>query len=452
MKVELRNMLLESLLTEKDNRGNIIKVYGVSQEVADWAHNLNDKFSMWIAGSLKDKYNSEMGRRSEEDRVSMEEYARGLSDNYEAIIRVIKTDNRPPMPKPRAELLSYDMGMDFLGKYRHIEAWLEDPLVDITAELGQGFLKNMTWDEALRMADEWHASLEAGGDVEDLLGPKDEVFHDFGNGWMWVMHKDWSCDASRKSMGHCAKASSRDMYLLRLVNGNREFVTVDWHPTGKYIIQIKGKGNKKPIPKLHKFIVWLITEWGGIKSIRSDEGYLPHTNFHLGDLEPELAAKIYTDNPSLIDVHTILKFMPENKKDKFIMTLFKDESFLGKLIPYRFSKFFELVENKDSVNGIIIKHPTFLQEMNEYTDLLAYTVNEMVEGSKYKDKLIEALLGKEGFLDMVDETLAEVLMKHHSDPDKVEEVIMDYEFGGDEEMDESLYLRESIIKGLRGLL
>jgi hypothetical protein len=169
-------------------------------------------------------------------------------------------------------------------------------------------------------------------------------------------------------------------------------------------------------------------------------------------LEPELAAKIYTDNPSLIDVHTILKFMPENKKDKFIMTLFKDESFLGKLIPYRFSKFFELVENKDSVNGIIIKHPTFLQEMNEYTDLLAYTVNEMVEGSKYKDKLIEALLGKEGFLDMVDETLAEVLMKHHSDPDKVEEVIMDYEFGGDEEMDESLYLRESIIKGLRGLL
>jgi hypothetical protein len=311
----------------------------------------------------------------------------------------------------------------------------------------------MSWDEALRMADEWHASLEAGGDVENLLGPKDEIFHDFGGGWQWVMYKGNVCDKSRASMGHCATASRDDMYLLRLVNGNREFVTVDWHPKHKYIKQIKGKGNKKPIPKLHKFIVWLITEWGGIKSIRSDEGYLPHTNFHLGDLEPELAAKIYTDNPSLIDVHTILKFMPNDKKDKFIMTLFKDETFLEKLIPYRFSKFFELVENKDSVNGIIIKHPTFLQEMNEYTDLLAYTVNEMVEGSKYKDKLIEALLGKEGFLDMVDETLAEVLMKHHSDPDKVEEVIMDYEFGGDdEEMDESLYLRESIIKGLRGLL
>lgn len=452
MNIDLRNRLLESLLTEKDNRRKIVKVFGVSDAIADWAHSINDKLSIWIVGSAKKKYEAEMDRRSEDDKVPMEEYVGGLTDDYRDIIRLVKIDNKPPM---NIKQLSFDEALEYVGRYHHIEAWLDDPINDITAERGVGFLKNMSWDEALRMADEWHASLEAGGEVEDLLDDKDELIHDFGNGFKWYLRKDRRCDSSRKSMGHCATASEQGMWLLRLINGNREFVTVDWNPQKKYTKQIKGKKNKKPIPKLHPFILWLITEWGGIEVLMTDKGYLPKTNFQLGDLEPDVAAKVYADNPKLMDIHTVLKYTPNNKKGEFITHLFKQENFLLNLIPFRFSKFFELVENKDAVNGIVVKHPTFLAQMNEYHGLLAYTLEEMINGSQYKDKLIEALLNKDGLIPMLDEEGAEVLINNHSDPESVRDILFHSEFDDDEfddepeDMEENLYLRESLARAFR---
>ena len=48
MKDNLRKRLLESLLTEKDNRQVLINKEGVSQEVADWDNNLSNKLSIWV--------------------------------------------------------------------------------------------------------------------------------------------------------------------------------------------------------------------------------------------------------------------------------------------------------------------------------------------------------------------------------------------------------------------
>ena len=39
------------LLLEKDHRKNIIKM-GHSEEVADFLHNLNDKYSIWFADKI----------------------------------------------------------------------------------------------------------------------------------------------------------------------------------------------------------------------------------------------------------------------------------------------------------------------------------------------------------------------------------------------------------------
>jgi hypothetical protein len=444
MEDSLRKKLVESLLTEKDNRQILIDKEGVSQEIADWAHNLSDKLSIWIVKSLKDKYANEMGRAFESDKVDLDDYYKTLDSDYKDIIDLTKKTNKPNMNLKR---LSFDEALDLVGKYRYIEAWLDDPATDIQAELGQGFLQNKTWDEAVAMADEWHESLTAGGSVEDLLDEKDEIIHTFDNGFQWVLRRSNTCSKSRESMGHCATASKPNMYLLRLVKDSSEYVTVDWDPNEKSSVQIKGKLNKKPISKLHPYIAWLIQnkEWGGIDKLKTDTGHLPHTNFHLGELNPDLAAKIYGENPNIMNVHSMLEFTPNPNKAKLIANLFKYDSFVKKLIPYGFSQFFDMVDNKDSISAIVIKNPTFLEKMNRYRGALTYTLEEMIEASKYKDKLIEALLSKDGLIDMLDAEGAEVLINNHSDPDEVRDIIFQHEFDDEpEEEEDELQMNETI--------
>jgi len=446
MKDNLRKRLLESLLTEKDNRQILINKEGVSQEVADWAHNISNKLSIWVVKSLKGKYAQYMQRASEDDKMSLDNYYKTVDGDYRDIINLMGKVNRPQI---KIKKLTFEEALDLVGKYQYIEVWLDDPGTDIQAELGHGFLKNKSWDEAVAMADEWHSSLVAGGSVEDLLDEKDEIIHTFSNGFQWVLRKSNTCPKSRESMGHCATASRANMYLLRLVKGNAEYVTVDWDPNEKSSIQIKGKGNKKPISKLHPYIAWLIQnkEWGGIEKLKTDSGYLPHTNFHLGELSPDLAAKIYGENPGIMDVHSMLKFTPGPNKSKLIAKLFQYDSFVKKLIPYGFSQFFEMVDNKDSISAIILKNPTFLEKMNRYKGTLTYTLEEMINASKYKDKLIEGLLNKEGLIDMLDEEGAELLINSHSDPDEVRDAILQYEIG-DDDIYESNKIRGKIITEL----
>ncbi len=256
MKDNLRKRLLESLLTEKDNRQTLINKIGVSPEIADWAHNLSNKLSIWIVNSLKSKYVEEMRTASEDDEMSLDEYYKTVDDDYKDIITLLGKVNRPQI---KIKKLSFDEAMDLVGKYRYIEAWLDAPEVDIQAVRGQGFLKNMSWDEALSMAEEWHSSLEAGGAVEGLISDEDEIIHTFNNGFQWVLTKAQTCQKSADSMGHCAKASNPNMFLIRLIKGNSEYVTVDWDPTKKFTIQIKGRGNRKPIENMITRIVRIIT-------------------------------------------------------------------------------------------------------------------------------------------------------------------------------------------------
>jgi hypothetical protein len=149
-------------------------------------------------------------------------------------------------------------------------------------------------------------------------------------------------------------------------------------------------------------------------------------------LNPELAAKIYGENPGIMNIHSMIKFTPNQNKSGLITNLFKYDSFINKLIPFGFSNFFNQVDNKDSISAIVIKSPTFLEKMNRYSGALSYTLEEMISASNYKDKLIEALLAKDGLIEMLDEDGAKLLIQNHSNPDMVEEKIMDVELGGDE--------------------
>lgn len=449
MEHRLKKKILEVLLSEKDNRRILIDKEGVSEDVANWAHNLSDKMSIWIVKSLKDKYNNEMNGVSPDNRVSLEDYYPSFTSDYQDILSLIKKQNRPQID---VKSLSLDQAMDLVGKYNYIEAWLNDPASPAQAQHGQGFLQNKSWDEAVAMADEWHQSLTAGGSVEDLLDEKDEIIHTFADGFMWVLRKSNTCPKSRESMGHCATATNTSMYLLRLVKDSSEFITVDWDPQGKFSVQIKGLNNKKPISKYHPYLVWLIKDWGGIEKLKTNTGYLPNTNFQLGELDPDVAAEIIGKNPTIMSVPNILEYTPTQNKAKLIANLFKYDSFVNKLIPNGFANFFNMVENKNMVIGAILKNPTFLVTMNKYKGYLTDTLERMINATDRKDDLIDALLKRDGLIDMLDGEGEDLLVYNHSNKDYVRDMLMQGEMMGDDDeegMYESNRLREFIVTQLR---
>ena len=449
----LRKRIIETLLTEKDNRDKIKKI-GLSQDIADWAHEISNKLSLTVANMLKDKYESEMANL--DNKISIEAFKDEYTEDFRAISDLLqRTPNRPPVD---VRTLTYDEAIDLVNKYRYISDWLNHPESTALAEFGPGFLTKKTWDEAIAMADEFHQNLTAGGDVEDLLDEKDEIFHEFGDGFMWVLRKDRKCGKGAKSMGHCGTASKPDMFLLRLIKGSKEFITADWHPQDKYIMQLKGLKNKKPLPAYHPYIIWLIREWDGVDKLKTHEGYLPHTNFQLGDLDPKVAAQIIGENPNIQPIRVILNYTPTENKAALISNLFKYDSFLNKLIPNGFSDFFKLVDDKsrNSVIGAILKHPDFFTKMGKYQGYLTDTLTRLISGTQYKDKLIESLLNIDGLIDMLDVEGEDLLVDSHSDPEKIRDILLQHEFGGDFEGDDDIYdIAEShkrkarIIKELR---
>ena len=436
MKLKIKKRVLESLLTEKDNRRILIDKEGVSEEIANWAHNLSDKLSIWIVKSLKDKYARYTANLPQ--KPSLDDYYMSLDSDYRDIIALTKKQNKPNF---NLKDLSFDEALSYVPRYEYIESWISDPAVTFVN------LATISWDEAEGMARNWHNSLAVGGEIEGL-DDGSELIHKFADGYYWSLSKVQTCTKSAKSMGHCGTAAREGMWLLHLRKNNKEAVTVDWHPTEKFSIQIKGKGNNKPHPKYFPYITWLISDWGNIEQLRTDKGHRPETNFHLGDLDPDVAAEIYGANPNIMNVQTMLEKTPNNHKAKLIANLFKYDSFVDKLIPYGFANFFELVDNKNMVIGALLNNPTFLEKMNKYRGLLTYTIEQMVNGTNAKDKLIEALLKREGLIEMLDEEGIQFLINSHSNPDMVEEIILDAEMS-DEDLYESVKLKKRIITELR---
>lgn len=436
MKLKIKKRVLESLLTEKDNRRILIDKEGVSEEIANWAHNLSDKLSIWIVKSLKDKYARYTANLPQ--KPSLDDYYMSLDSDYRDIIALTKKQNKPNF---NLKDLSFDEALSYVPRYEYIESWISDPAVTFVN------LAAISWDEAEGMARNWHNSLAVGGEIEGL-DDGSELIHKFADGYYWSLSKVQTCTKSAKSMGHCGTAAREGMWLLHLRKNNKEAVTVDWHPTEKFSIQIKGKGNNKPHPKYFPYITWLIRDWGNIEQLRTDKGHRPETNFHLGDLDPDVAAEIYGANPNIMNVQTMLEKTPNNHKAKLIANLFKYDSFVDKLIPYGFANFFELVDNKNMVIGALLNNPTFLEKMNKYRGLLTYTIEQMVNGTNAKDKLIEALLKREGLIEMLDEEGIQFLINSHSNPDMVEEIILDAEMS-DEDLYESVKLKKRIITELR---
>ena len=332
MKPVIKRLLREQLLLEKDNREIIVNKMGLSQEAADLAHSISNKYSLWIA-----KESAIDGNYDRSVHV-----IRNKIDGFKKIIELFKIQNKP---KTDINTLSYDGAYNLHSIWAYIKDWVYNPN---TPSIN---LTNMTWEDALEMSIEWHNSLKAKGKVSNILDKNSKIIHKFPNGYYWALTKSNYCAKSHESMGHCAEATRSDMYLLRLIKNDEEFVTADWHPTYKYIIQLKGKQNQKPIPKYYPYILWLISESGIIDELRTDEGYEPENNFQLSDLSENDIISLLVKNKKLIQ--NILS----SYKDKFLIIKKIFELYPDSITERVIEQMMDVVEKeyKDIVANMVIK-------------------------------------------------------------------------------------------------
>ncbi len=157
-----------------------------------------------------------------------------------------------------------------------------------------------TFEEMAEKSEEWHKSLKASGTVE---GEDGYVLKKYDDGYYWVDLLTNDSREEAQAMGHCGRTSHDTIVSLRKVNINgviEPFVTLaldyaedlDVDQTisdgdmleYSIMYQCKGRGNKKPVEKYHRYIIdFLLDDTFNIEEI--GEEYSTKDDFQLSDIK-----------------------------------------------------------------------------------------------------------------------------------------------------------------------
>ena len=184
-------------------------------------------------------------------------------------------------------------------------------------------LINSTFDQMYEQQKRWHDELRASGNILHETG---KVIKKFDDGFYWIDLETSSSPEEAKAMGHCGTSHTADT-LISLRNrtnaGIRPHVTIAVNyddndiPTYSILKQIKGKENKKPIEKYHKYIVDIICDKDIFVDPKMKFEYNTNDDFHLFDLTDEnLINKVIKEIPELFLSEPFFN-VPEDKIKKF---------------------------------------------------------------------------------------------------------------------------------------
>jgi hypothetical protein len=156
-----------------------------------------------------------------------------------------------------------------------------------------------------------------------------EVIVDCGGGWYWVNLHRPACPVEGKAMGHCGnspRSDSDDTVLSLRKYKEKKDGTSYWEPhltftidEGGELMEMKGRGNKKPAPQYHEMIVKLLLYTHGGEHLPGGEGtylvndlvggsWLPENDFSIEDLSPELKKKLLTARPDLGNIFEFVEY------------------------------------------------------------------------------------------------------------------------------------------------
>jgi len=185
------------IIEEKDNRGKILKM-GVPQDVADFLHNLHDKYSLWFADKIKN-------------------------------------------------LPGFQQSNNKLNFVNNLRTQMQG-IVDWVTNTPNIILKQYDWNTALEAADQYHKNLTIAN-IEGI--ERNTIIKQYNDGFYWVDLESTSDNEEGSAMGHCANTHKGEtLYSLRrfdkVTNTTEPFVTLAISPDKGQWVQCKGKQNSKP--------------------------------------------------------------------------------------------------------------------------------------------------------------------------------------------------------------
>ena len=179
---------------------------GVPQDVADFLHNLHDKYSLWFADKIKN-------------------------------------------------LPGFQQSNNKLNFVNNLRTQMQG-IVDWVTNTPNIILKQYDWNTALEAADQYHKNLTTAN-IEGI--EKNVIIKQYNDGFYWVDLESTRDSEEGSAMGHCATTHKGEtLYSLRkfdkATNTTEPFVTLAISPDDGQWVQCKGKNNSKPKKVYYPYI------------------------------------------------------------------------------------------------------------------------------------------------------------------------------------------------------
>ena len=235
----------------------IMNKIGFNESSADYLVSQSEKFAIWLADSIlkKEMQLSYGGTYEDKDNTFGGGYIKVDNDKIAKKGIIEWQKNQPNWIRSR-----------YSNEIRQILDWLQHPVTE------KQDLRNLSFDEALEKAREWHNELQVlGGDIDFTEPETNTIIKKYpknsdGIEYYWVFIPSNYCDLESSRMGHCGRTGyGNNLISLRSVKPYGKGHTIsDSHVTIAYGVgdgvfyQIKGKKNNKPAEKYFPYIFDLI--------------------------------------------------------------------------------------------------------------------------------------------------------------------------------------------------
>lgn len=234
---------------EKVDIDNVKNKYPLTNKIWNYIKTKPSKYQSFLAKYFNMRFEKFKERDIPNDLV--EEKILNLIENgsVDNIIKILQIDNKPKTNLTQLTLVEIET---LYQKYRYIMDWQNSPDVRTIN------LKKYTWEEAVQMSKDWHDMIalkaEEKGDIT-IENETGRIVKKYKNGYYWI-DLETDCDEEEgRIMSHCGKSDGNNLYSLR--KNQQPFVTISVkdHNSQLYVVQCKGKGNKKPIDKYYPYVL-----------------------------------------------------------------------------------------------------------------------------------------------------------------------------------------------------
>lgn len=292
--LNIRNLISESFynILLENKKQVLMDRLSFSDSLADWTISISDKYAIWFANDFKKSIVNSLGDNSRLEPLKKVVLQQMSSDNPSGAVS--KLINRTKTQKE--------------GEYRYIADWLNGRGSGVAIEQDKINFKELTFDEALRRATQWHNNVAELSKEDITIEDKDgDVVITFSDGYYWINLGQNYCEKEGEAMGHCGRGEGN---LFSLRREGRPFLTADVLPNGT-VRQLRGRANTKPKKEYHSYIIKFILS----NFIQSFDywDYKKEENFKLSDLTEEQLENVIEKKPYLVDGEDVFSTLPINK-------------------------------------------------------------------------------------------------------------------------------------------